>query len=51
MTHYYAIVAWAKANLVSLGVFELIFWVGKRPPKSPNVVWSTKTPTRKANMT
>ena len=26
MTPYYAIWAWTKANLVSLGVFGLIFW-------------------------
>ena len=26
MTPWYAILAWTKANLVSLGIFGLIFW-------------------------
>ena len=31
MTPYYAIGAWTKANLVSLGVFGPIFWVQGGP--------------------
>ena len=43
--------AWTKANLVSLGVFGLVFWAWGGPFGPKCVVRSTCTPTRKADMT
>ena len=37
MTPCYAILAWTKGNLVSLGVFGLVFWAWGWPPMATNV--------------